>query len=103
MSQKKNKKRHSQATIDAKRQAAQNQLADEKDRSRKRMNPTARTLLLGNLVFLALVSWLAQQKVIPENIADLCAIPGVILLLVALWFQFGKKNQGGPGGPTLSR
>ena len=54
MSHKKYKKRHSQSTINAKRQANQAKLADEKDRARKRMDPTARTLLFGNLVFLSI-------------------------------------------------
>ena len=50
MSQKKRKKRHSQPVMDAKRQATQARLADERDRARKRMDPTARTLLFGNLI-----------------------------------------------------
>ena len=79
MSHKKYKKRHSQSTINAKRQANQAKLADEKDRARKRMDPTARTLLFGNLVFL--------------SITVLLTIIGVILLILALWFQFGGKGQ----------
>ena len=51
MSQKKYKKRKHSATVNAKRQAEQERIADEKDRARKRMDPTARTLLLVDLVF----------------------------------------------------
>lgn len=51
MSHKKYKKRHSQSTINAKRQANQAKLADEKDRARKRMDPTARTLLFATWFF----------------------------------------------------
>lgn len=103
MSQKKNKKRHSQSTIEAKRQAAQSQLADEKDRARKRMNPVARTLLFSNLAFLALSQLLYNQGIISPQVNNACALIGVILLIVALWFQFGKKDQDGPSGPALPR
>ena len=64
MSHKKYKKRHSQSTINAKRQANQAKLADEKDRARKRMDPTARTLLFGNLVFLSITVLLERNGLI---------------------------------------
>ena len=49
MSKKKYKKRHHSATVTAKRQLEQERIADEKDRSRKRMNPVARNILLADL------------------------------------------------------
>ena len=77
MSQKKRKKRHSQPVMDAKRQATQARLADERDRARKRMDPTARTLLFGMATLL-----------------------GIVLLILALYFQFGRKRKdGGSGWP----
>ena len=89
MSHKKYKKRHSQSTINAKRQANQAKLADEKDRARKRMDPTARTLLFGNLVFLSITMLLERNGLF----SGACTIIGVILLILALWFQFGGKGQ----------
>ena len=93
MSQKKHKKRHSQAVMDAKRQANQAKLADEKDRARKRMDPTARTLLFGNLIFLAVIMLLDRNGLISPLFSGACTIIGVILLILALWFQFGGKGQ----------
>ncbi len=95
MSQKKHKKRHSQSTANLKRQAVQEQIADEKDRGRKRLNPTARTLLLGDLVFLAVTELLYRGEVISEFASGCMTLVGVVLLALALWFQFG------PGGRRL--
>ncbi len=93
MSHKKYKKRHSQSTINAKRQANQAKLADEKDRARKRMDLTARTLLFGNLVFLSITVLLERNGLISPLFSGACTIIGVILLILALWFQFGGKGQ----------
>ena len=99
MSRKKYKKRHSQSTIETKRQVAQAKLADEKDRARKRMDPTARNLLLGDLVFLAICELLYRNGAISEAITSVCSIFGLLIMVIALWFQFGKKKDGeGPSG-----
>ena len=106
MSHKKYKKRHSQSTINAKRQANQAKLADEKDRARKRMDPTARTLLFGNLVFLSITVLLERNGLISPLFSGACTIIGVILLILALWFQFGGKGQdrwNGGNRPSFSR
>lgn len=97
MSQKKHKKRHSQAVMDAKRQANQAKLADEKDRARKRMNPVTRNLLFGDLVFLAACQMLYSQGMISDFVSGLCTLVGLGMLLLALYFQFVKKRDGGPG------
>ena len=81
MSQKKHKKRHSQSTINAKRQANQAKLADEKDRMQKRMDPTARNLLLGDLVFLAICQLLYNNGMISETFSTISSIIGLILLV----------------------
>ena len=101
MSQKKYKKRKHSATVTAKRQAEQERIADEKDRARKRMDPTARTLLLLDLVFLAILSLLDANQMISAPVSAIGTIIGVILLLAALWFQFGKKDKFGRSGPKL--
>ena len=101
MSQKKYKKRKHSATVTAKRQAEQERIADEKDRARKRMDPTARNLLLLDLVFLAIISLLDMNKMISAPVSAISSIIGLILLFAALWFQFGKKNKSGRSGPKL--
>lgn len=101
MSQKKYKKRKHSPTVTAKRQAEQERIADEKDRARKRMDPTARALLLIDLVFLAAISLLDVNQMLPPMLNAIATIVGVILLIAALWFQFGKKDKWGRSGPKL--
>ena len=93
MSQKKYKKRKHSATVTAKRQAEQERIADEKDRARKRMDPTARTLLLGDLVFLSIVMMMDRAGMLSEYVSAFCTAIGIVLLLAGLWFQFGKKAK----------
>ena len=87
----------------AKRQAEQERIADEKDRSRKRMNPVARNILLADLVILALAAILEGNGLITPLVSGMVSIFGLILMVIALWVQFGKKNGGGGGvgGPRL--
>lgn len=102
MAKKKYKKRQHSPTVAARRQAEQEKLADEKARSGKRFNPTARALLLTDLVFLAVVSLLDANDMISELVGGTCTLIGVVLLLIALWFQFGPKGGKGFGqGPKL--
>lgn len=92
MAAKKNKKRQHSRTVELKRQVEQEKLAEEKDRAKKRMDPTARLLLYGDLVFLALFAFLDSRELISELVSAAGTIVGVILLIIALWFQFGKKG-----------
>jgi len=92
MSQKKRKKRHSQAVMDAKRQAGEAKLAEEKDRARNRLDPTARTLLFGDVVFLAICQLLYQNEMMSEFVSEVTTLIGLVILLLALWFQFGPKQ-----------
>lgn len=96
MANKKSKKRQHNRTVELKRQQERSKLADEKDRAKNRMDPTARMLLYGDLVFLALFSLLEYQGLVSELAGGMCTVIGVILLLAALWFQFGKKAGKGP-------
>ena len=95
MSQKKRKKRHSQAVYDAKNRQRQEQLANDRARYGKRLDPAARNLLLVNLVFLAVVSLMTNQGMLTPLVSGTCTIIGIILLLAALWLQFGKKRTDG--------
>ena len=99
MARKKKKRQHSR-TVELKRQMEQEKLAEERDRAKKRMNPVARTLLLIDLVFLAVVSLLDINEMISDVISGACTLIGVAMLLIALWLQFGPKRMGS-GGPKL--
>jgi len=103
MSQKKHKKRTHSSTVAAKRQAEHEKLADEMDRAKNRMDPTARLLLWGDLVFLALFSLLDLNGLLSPVISGGATVIGLILLFVALYLQFvKKKDDGGPiNGPRL--
>ena len=85
------------------RQLEQEKLADEKDRAKKRMDPTARAMLYGDIVFLAVSSILYANHMISDVISGLCTVVGAALLLIALWFQFWKPKKGGGlgQGPRL--
>ena len=103
MSKKKYKKRQHSSTVMAKRQAEQERIADEVSRNRKRMNPVARNILLADLVILALAALLEHNGLITPLISGMVSIFGLVLMVIALWIQFGKKNGGGGGigGPRL--
>ncbi len=99
MSQKKKRRPNSNAAERTRSQAAK--LADEKDRAGKRLNPTARNLLFGDLIFLAVCQVLYSTGQLPELLSGLATLAGLGMLFLALWFQFGKKdihNSGRPGG-----
>ena len=100
MAKKNNKRRHNR-TVELKRQVEQEKLTEEKDRARKRMDPTARMLLHADIVFLAVFAVLDSRGLLSDLVDGLCAIVGAALLLVALWFQFGQKGDGRRKGPRL--
>lgn len=91
MSQKKNRRPNSSAAV--KRQADQRELADRKDRERRRMDPTARLLLLGDLVFLAVCQLLDQQGLLSQRLSLGTVVLGIVFLLLALYFQFGRRGR----------
>ena len=91
MAQKKHKKRHSQDVMNAKRQATQANLA--KERNRNRMNPTARTLLFGDLIFLAVISMMDAAGMLSPTVTGSCTLIGFLLLVLALWYQFGAGSR----------
>lgn len=86
----KKKKRHSSAPKTRSQSAT---LADEKIQDEKKFNPIARGLLFFDLAFLALMQILTNKEIISVTISNWGTIMGVILLLVALWLQFGRKNN----------
>ncbi len=90
----KRKKRHPNSSAAVKQRAEQAAIADQKDRARKRMDPTARAILLGDLVFLAIVALLEENAMIPIQVSSVCTLIGAALIPVALYFQFVKKDGG---------
>lgn len=101
MAKKKHKKRQYTSAEIARRQAEQERIADEKERARKRMDPTARTLLFADLIFLAMFAYMDNYGLLAPEVSGLCTLIGAILLLLALWIQFGKKKGGTGTGPRL--
>ena len=65
-----------------------------------RFNAKARNLLYVDLVFLAACMFMEQQGLISTELSNIGAAIGAILLFVALYLQFGPKNNG-PKSPRL--
>ena len=57
------------------------------------MNPLARTMLLTDLVFLAIVAILDGMDRISDSVSLACSVIGFVLMLAALWVQFGPKDK----------
>ena len=56
-------------------------------------------ILQYDLVFLAICQLLYSSGAISEVITSVCSIFGLVIMVIALWFQFGKKKDGeGPSG-----
>lgn len=90
----KRKKRHPNSSAAVKLRAENARIADEKDRARRRMDPTARTILFGDLVFLAATALLEEKGILPTTYSNFFAVIGALLIPVALYFQFVKKDGG---------
>ena len=90
----KRKKRHANSSAAVRQRAEAARIADEKDRYRKRMHPVARNILLGDLVFLAATAMLEQYGILPTTYSNFFAVIGALLIPVALYFQFVKKDGG---------
>ena len=90
MSQKKHKKRHPQA----KRRVSAPVEEFASDGTRKRMNGTTRNILLFALILLAATEAMFRAGLLPEAVSNVVAIVGLVLLMIALWFQFGDPSGG---------
>ena len=90
----KHKKRHSNSAMAAKKRANAEAIADQKDRARRRMNPVARNLLLGDVVFLAASIWLEEMGVLSPALNPIVSLIGLAIIPIALYFQFVKKDGG---------
>ena len=92
MSQKKRKKRHPQNKRSVGAAAVESQFSSEG--KRKRLNPTARNLLLTTLVMLAVIQLLIQFSLITDALANGLSLFALALLIIALWVQFRGPFQG---------
>ena len=73
------------------------------DGRRKRMNRTARNLLLLSLVLVAAVNLLVNMGMMGQAMANVLSLVGIILLVLALWFQFRDPTGGGQSGVNAPR
>ena len=89
----KSKKKHRNSNLAVKRREQENIIADQKDRARNRMNPIARNILLGDLVYLSVLQILDSNGIISKSVANITTLLGALLILVALYFQFIKGNH----------
>ena len=107
MSQKKHKKRHPQQKRNAaSAPAMESEFAS--DGRRKRMNRTSRNLLLLSLVLVAAVNLLVNMGMVNmgmmgQAMANVLSLVGIILLVLALWFQFRDPTGGGQSGVNAPR
>ena len=102
MSQKKHKKRHPQAKRPVSAPVEESEFAS--DGTRQRMNSTARNILLFALILMAATEAMFRAGLLPAAVSNVIAIVGLVLLMIALWFQFGDPSGGGrtsSGNPKL--
>ena len=101
MSQKKHKKRHPQKKHSVSAPAMESEFAS--DGRRKRMNRTSRNLLLLSLVLVAAVNLLVNMDIMGQALANILSLVGIILLVLAPWFQFRDPTGGGQSGVNAPR
>lgn len=90
MSQKKKKSRSGGGYFGGKNP---NQL--QQTASSKKLKPLPRNLLCIDLVLLAASEWMVQENMLTDAAANGIAILGVILMLAALYLQFGSGKKKG--------
>lgn len=76
----------------------------QKDEKSKRLSPAARNVLLGDLVFLALLQLLFQLEVLSDDTANILSFLALLIFFWALWLQFRYVKDGkdtNSRGPSL--
>ena len=86
MSQKKHKKRHPQAKRRVSAPVEESEFASDGTRKRN--------ILLFALILLAATEAMFRAGLLPEAVSNVVAIVGLVLLMIALWFQFGDPSGG---------
>ena len=102
MSQKKRKKRRTQSSYHAGSRQWQDQPTDSQVNYEKKLNPVTRNLLLLDLVLLAVVGLLSNNGLISDTLSAILSLVGIVVMVVALWFQFGRTGTSSGGGGRLS-
>ena len=95
------KKKHHSAPKSVGKGNVQTEQMSNYTSKQKKMNPTARNLLLCNLVFLVVCQMCYDRGLISETFSAFTSILGLVLIFVALWIQFkggDKNNTGGQSG-----
>ena len=88
MSQKRQKKRNNQPL-----QTGKNPNKLQQTSKSKKMNPLARNLLLIDLVTLGASQLMVEHEMISEAMANFVAGLGIVMLIVALYLEFGPKKD----------
>lgn len=100
MSKTKHKKRHSQGKHGyTPTPVPESEFAS--DGARKRMNPTARNLMLVALVCLAISEILVRMQLVPEVVSLIISIVALVALVVAVYLQFHNPDGGSQNQPRL--
>lgn len=97
----KKKKRRSHSAPGGQNRTQGSPLSEETRSGSKRFKPAARNLLFLDLIFLGVSQLLYSKQLLSQMASGLCTLVGLVLLLLALWIQFGRHegSTGGPSGP----
>ena len=66
----------------------------------KQFDPLAHNILCVDMVLLAAAQWMYNEEMISETVSGIATVVGLILLIVALYLQFGPKDNK-PKAPRL--
>ena len=80
-------------TISSQARAAETVRIDEEVRDRKRLKTIARNILLADVALLGVCQLLLTAGIISNFTSGIISMLGIVLMLVALWIQFGKHGH----------
>lgn len=80
-------------TISSQAKAAETVRIDEEVRDRKRLKTIARNILLADVAMLGLCQLLLTANIINSFTSGIISMLGIVLMVVALWVQFGKHGN----------
>lgn len=99
MSKGKKRKHHSSSSRSQSYSSSEGSILSQDTSSSKRFNPMARNLLFADIVILGFAALGERYGFISPVVSSVLTVMGFLMLLAALWFQFGgggKKDGGGP-------
>lgn len=80
-------------TISSQAKAAETVRIDEEVRDRKRLKTIARNILLADVAMLGVCQLLLSANIINGFTSGIISILGIVLMVVALWVQFGNHGH----------